>query len=37
LNSDEVFFQGCAWLMESKVIFKMKWALLYLALSEQEN
>jgi hypothetical protein len=37
LNSDEVFFQGCAWLMESKVILKIKWALLYLALSEQEN
>lgn len=36
-NSDEVFFQGCAWLMGSKVILKMKWTLLYLTLSEQEN
>ena len=36
-NSDEVFFQGCAWLMESKVILKMKWTLLYLTLPEQEK
>jgi len=36
-NSDEVFFQGCAWLMGSKVILKMKWTLLYLTLPEQEN
>ena len=27
LNSDEVFFQGCAWLMESKVIFKNEMGL----------
>ena len=37
LNSDEVFFQGCAWLMGSKVILKMKWTLLYLTLPKQEN
>ena len=27
LNSDEVFFQGCAWLMESKGYFKNKMGL----------